>query len=62
MKKTKTKGLLNMGCQIHKVKTKYNRKNHIDIENYIDEFRLFRKDSEQFDMYNDPDLNWSGLR
>ena len=32
MKKTKTKGLLNMGCQIHKVKTKYNRKNHVNID------------------------------
>ena len=27
-----------------------------------DEIRMYRKEQAQRDMYNDPDLNWSGLR
>ena len=32
------------------------------IENQIDEQRKLKKDWDSFDLYNDPVLNWSGLR
>jgi hypothetical protein len=38
-----------------------NRQSAID-EDRADQIRQFRKDQAKLDMYNDPIMNWSGLR
>ena len=35
---------------------------HIIDENRADEIRMLRKEQAQMEMYNDPYMNWSGLR
>ena len=35
---------------------------HVIDENKVDETIMRMHDQRQWDMYNDPDMNWSGLR
>ena len=35
---------------------------HVIDEEKVDEAIMTRHDQRQWEMYNDPDMNWSGLR
>lgn len=35
---------------------------HVIDENRVDEIKQWRKEQSQMEMYNDPYMNWSGLR